>query len=75
MGHGGVRWSDLGIGPSPIDNREQAVRNDLAAYGSADVRIGGGQQVLATQKVRFLVDRNGVIVEEKIFPFKWKAKP
>ncbi|NIM60437.1 MAG: hypothetical protein GTN89_13895, partial [Acidobacteria bacterium] len=41
VGHGAMRWSDLGIGPSPVDKREESVRRDLVVFDAGGVKIGG----------------------------------
>lgn len=76
VGRGSVRWSDLGIGPTPtrFDGEDRATRGDLLIFGAHGPKISGDQEIIATQKVKFFVDAHGVIVEEKIFPLKWKAK-
>ena len=71
VGETKVRWSDAGVGPSPghTGDRERAI-----VYGP-EVSFTGGPEVIATQKVKFYVDRRGVIRREEFGPRKWKKKP
>jgi len=67
-----IRWSDAGIGPSPS---HAPGRHQTNNGGPGDLIFAGGPVVIATQKVKFYVDREGIIQREEFAPRKWKKKP
>ncbi len=72
VGEGKIHWSDVGIGPFSQDDED--LQYDKYSFGGGP-RIGGGQQVIATQKVKFYVNQKGIVFREESGRVKWKTKP
>jgi len=72
VGDTNASWSDVGIGPTPVfvDGAHEPI-----AFSGPPLTHPGGQEVIATQKVRFFVDRQGIIQRAEFAPRKWKNKP
>ena len=66
VGAGSIRLSDAGIGPSDP--------NDGNTVSGGDIKFSGTLEVLATQKVKFYVNDQGIIYEQEFSPVKWKKK-
>ncbi len=72
-----ISWSDAGIGPSPVTDDETATfrcRAQCPGGMPLDMTFAGGPKVIATQKVKFYVDREGIIQRQEFAPRKWKKK-
>jgi len=68
-----ISWSDSGIGPSPGDTGDRHDPPHLSG-GPGDMIFAGGPKVIATQKVKFYVDAEGIIQRQESAPRKWKQK-
>lgn len=77
VGAGGLRWSQLGIGPSPLPlsgERSQDLHTPgIPEWGDIGVNEGA-LEVVATQKLRFHVNEDGIVYREEISPVKWKSR-
>ena len=72
VGETNIRWSDVGIGPTPGPTGSR--HEPVLSGGPGDMTFAGGPEVIATQKVKFYVDRRGVIQRQEFAPRKWKKK-
>ena len=68
VGETKIGWNATGVGTSPGQSTDSTL--DWPA-----VIFDGGPEVIATQKVKFYVDRLGVVQRQEVAPRKWKKKP
>ena len=69
VGETKTSWSAAGIGNTSGQS------NDSTQIDWPRLVFAGGPEVVATQKVKFYVDREGIIQREEFAPRKWKRKP
>ena len=76
VGAAGTSWSDLGIGPSPLPGSGDGPRgaDDIAMESAGAVLSGGGLEIVATQKLRFHVNEEGLVFRQDISPIKWRKR-
>ncbi len=67
-----ISWSEAGIGPSPVHTLSP--RQASPTEEPSDMIFAGAPKVVATQKVKFYVDREGIIQRQEFAPRKWKKK-
>ncbi len=71
VGETKTSWSDAGIGPT---TGHVSGRHESATNSGPELVFAGSLEVIATQKVKFYVDRRGVIQRQELAPRKWKKK-
>ena len=71
VGETKTSWSDAGIGPT---TGHVSGRHESATNSEPGLVFAGNLEVIATQKVKFYVDRRGIIQRQEYAPRKWKKK-
>ena len=71
VGETKTSWSDAGIGPTTghVSGRQESATNS-----GPELVFAGSLEVIATQKVKFYVDAEGIVRGQEFAPRKWKRK-